>query len=323
MSSELAAKLAPVVPDVRAAMPLESAMELVFSLQEELFLVRVPDLDDGDRRPLITGLFPGRRGRSWQAPTGGQSPEAEPLSKAAAQDLTARIRAGLGELPQLLFEAHSGRAWQPLGYRSWEQYVRREFRLSRSRSYELLDQACVVAALRSALQGRTLPPISTLASLQIKPLLGDVVEDIRHHLEEHGDDETDAEVEAFVLDTVRNARARTRAERSAARAVALEQPAAVDEAWFDDLCAAIELFTRLAAPADIVLSLDAEQLERMPDVAPAARWLAEFSSLIAPAAVQGGWEVSGIPDTPRGREPVVALATERRIEELLAAAGKR
>src|SRR5919106_4677116 len=69
----------------------------------------------------------------------------------AARELTNRIKTGLEgifdqiyEVEQLLLEAHNRRAWQALGYKTWEEYVKTEFDLSRRRSYQLLDQARVI-----------------------------------------------------------------------------------------------------------------------------------------------------------------------------------
>jgi membrane-associated HD superfamily phosphohydrolase len=79
------------------------------------------------------------------------------ISPDAARDLTKLIKDRLEdifgqihEVEQLILEAHDRRAWQALGYSTWEQYVKKEFALSRSRSYQLLDQARVVNRLREA-----------------------------------------------------------------------------------------------------------------------------------------------------------------------------
>jgi hypothetical protein len=79
------------------------------------------------------------------------------ISADEAESLTKLIKAKLEgifdqmyEVEQLILEAHDRRAWQALGYSTWEQYVKEEFDLSRSRSYQLLDQARVVQILRDA-----------------------------------------------------------------------------------------------------------------------------------------------------------------------------
>lgn len=72
------------------------------------------------------------------------------LSKAEAQKLTKKIKEATDHLWYLLIDAHEGKAWKALGYTSWEAYVKAEFGMGRSRSYQLLDQGKVVEALRDA-----------------------------------------------------------------------------------------------------------------------------------------------------------------------------
>jgi hypothetical protein len=79
------------------------------------------------------------------------------ISVDAARDLTRLIKGKLEgildqvhEVHQPILEAHDRRAWQPLGYPTWEQHVKKEFNLSRSRSYQLLDRARVIQALFAA-----------------------------------------------------------------------------------------------------------------------------------------------------------------------------
>jgi len=92
--------------------------------------------------------------------------EAPPLTRTAARDLTDRIKRAATQICLLLLEAHDGRAWSSLGYRSWEAYARQEFRMSRSRSYELLDQARVLQAVRSAAEISAIPDISAYAAVR-------------------------------------------------------------------------------------------------------------------------------------------------------------
>jgi hypothetical protein len=79
------------------------------------------------------------------------------ISVDAAQELTKLIKSKLEgildqvhEVHELILEAHDRRAWQALGYPTWQQYVKKEFNLSRSRSYQLLDRARVQQALLAA-----------------------------------------------------------------------------------------------------------------------------------------------------------------------------
>ena len=76
--------------------------------------------------------------------------EIEPLSVQGAKDLTEAIRAAVERVWDLLLRAHETRAWELLGYDTWDQYVRREFSISRSASYRLLTQGRVIRALSAA-----------------------------------------------------------------------------------------------------------------------------------------------------------------------------
>jgi hypothetical protein len=102
------------------------------------------------------------------------------LSESEARSLTETIRNRLnGDVSMLLLEAHDHRAWMPLGHHSWEQYVRREFGLSRRRSYELLEHANVVRSIMAAAGMCGIPHIKPYTSSRLKPNLDTVLETIR------------------------------------------------------------------------------------------------------------------------------------------------
>lgn len=60
------------------------------------------------------------------------------MTKAEAEKLTARINRDGYRLGELLLQAHDGKAWAALGYRSWSAYIGGEFSFSRATSYRLL-----------------------------------------------------------------------------------------------------------------------------------------------------------------------------------------
>jgi hypothetical protein len=72
------------------------------------------------------------------------------MNKAEATAITQRIRKAVDDTFDLLRKAYDGKAWKVLGYASWEAYVKAEFALSRSRSYQLLDQSRVIEAVKEA-----------------------------------------------------------------------------------------------------------------------------------------------------------------------------
>jgi hypothetical protein len=76
--------------------------------------------------------------------------DTRPLSVNEARKITDAIRGQVDRVWRLLVDAHDGQAWVALGYSSWDAYVRAEFGMSRGRSYQLLDQGRVIAAIGDA-----------------------------------------------------------------------------------------------------------------------------------------------------------------------------
>src|ERR1051326_2631148 len=113
------------------------------------------------------------------APVLPDGDDEEPLDGAAARDLTDRIRRATRQVCLRLYEAHRRRVWQGLGPPNWDQYVRTELALSRTRSYELVDQGRTIHALRAAAGISTFPEISAYAVEQIKPRMAEVIEAVR------------------------------------------------------------------------------------------------------------------------------------------------
>src|SRR5215471_17099877 len=147
---QVAARVGDVVPAVRPGMLISEAINLVLYEQERYL----------DSQGLEGGLVP--------------VVTEPPLDERGARELTERIKAATREVCLLLIEAHRRRAWQALGYVTWEDYVHGEFGLSRTRSYELLDQGRVIKALQAAAGISGIPAVSAYAAEQIKPFLGEV-----------------------------------------------------------------------------------------------------------------------------------------------------
>lgn len=114
------------------------------------------------------------------------------LTKDEAANITAKIKGHVSQAWRLLAEAHHRRADLALGYVSWEQYVRAEFDMGRSRSYQILDQAAVIAEIESAVV--SVAPselvstdvdtvvaevVTEAAARDVKPLLNDVTSAIK------------------------------------------------------------------------------------------------------------------------------------------------
>lgn len=68
--------------------------------------------------------------------------------KGWAEEITVRIQRSGEEFGELLFEAHEGKAWKFLGFKSWTGYVEEKFPFTRQHSYRLLEQEKVNRALK-------------------------------------------------------------------------------------------------------------------------------------------------------------------------------
>jgi hypothetical protein len=261
VSAPVAAMLRPHVAAVAAGMPIADAIELVFTEQEPYLSgqpERVPARGDGAR-------------------PGGAAITAKeritPLNEAGARALTERIRNATQHVCMLLMEAHEGHAWSALGYRTWEQYVKREFGLSRSRSYELLDQGRVISELQTAAGMSEVPDISAYAAVQIKPYLGEVTRSIRDHARRRPGEH----VREIIGEVVRQQRARIRSLRDARRGLPIASPSlSVRGPDLGHLCTAIECLAAMPDAADTAAQIPTETAHRLSLAEPAHRWLGEF-----------------------------------------------
>jgi hypothetical protein len=249
-----AARLRPLVPGVRPDMRIADAIDCVFEQQEACLAPAGPG-------EVVT--------------------PAQRLEEGAARALTERIRSATRQVCILLLEAHEGQAWLALGYRTWELYVRREFGLSRSRSYELLDQARVIQAVSSAAGLSGIPDISAYAASQIKPTLDDVLKTIRQRTTGLAG----RQAAAVVADVIRAARA-PRAARPAAMQV-LDRPApsangrgqSTEDSVISSLqlSAIIQYLASMPPAADVVSQLGDDVVANLTLVQIARRWLGELA----------------------------------------------
>jgi hypothetical protein len=106
-----------------------------------------------------------------------------PLSNEQAKQLTHSIRDAAEVIWILIARAHAGKAWKVMGYDSWEDYVKSEFNMSRSRSYQLLDQAKVITAIEEALPADAKINITEAAARELKVVLEDAIPEIRKAVE--------------------------------------------------------------------------------------------------------------------------------------------
>jgi len=258
VSAPMAAKLSLYVRGLRPGMPVTEALDRVFEQQQLVML-------------------------------GCGASDA--MTVAQARDLTERIKSGVGQVSLLLLEAHERRAWAVLGYPTWGAYVRQEFGLSRTRSYELVYHGQVIREIQAATGMFGIPNISPYVALQIKGHIEEVTGALRARV---SDASSEAEAATIVAEVVKHLRARL------ARRPGRGQPRAPEVRLVDpdtgpldahrrpfgsvDRSRLLDALGYLAGmpPADeVVAQLDAVDEEASVLASRAARWLAEFSELWA------------------------------------------
>lgn len=111
------------------------------------------------------------------------------LTYEEAKELTEHIRATADMLYVLIARAHAGKAWLALGYESFKEYVGAEFNISRSRAYQLLDQARVVEAIAAAAPEGTEINITEADARDVKSALDELVPAIQERLAEADEDD--------------------------------------------------------------------------------------------------------------------------------------
>jgi hypothetical protein len=210
VTAELGAKLRGAVRGLVPKMLIRDAIEIIFRQQQSCL-----DLDSKTASPppvqtrAVASSDPGaylsvRRGSVAIRDRFGDAAAApQPLTEREARALTDLIKTDLKNVCIFLLQARQKRAWSALRFRTWEDYVRCEFGLSRSRSYELLDQARVILVIKDASGMSGIPDISTYAAGQIKRNLNVVVGTIRARMV--GESRVAADV---VKEVIREERAR-------------------------------------------------------------------------------------------------------------------
>lgn len=106
------------------------------------------------------------------------------MEKESALKLTRDIQSTANALYILIKKAHDQKAWAALGYDSWANYIEEEFKFSRARSYQLLNQANVIEEI-SSLAGKEIY-LSEREAREISKRLPDITEKIK---KEKGDAE--------------------------------------------------------------------------------------------------------------------------------------
>jgi len=69
------------------------------------------------------------------------------MTRSCAVDLTKQINTASADLAGMLKRAHDEKAWQALGYETWNAYLAAEIKLSKQRAHQLMDFAAITAEL--------------------------------------------------------------------------------------------------------------------------------------------------------------------------------
>lgn len=238
---------------------------------------------------------------------------AEPLNKAQARALTERIRKHIDAAWADITAAYEGKAWKALGYSSWEAYVKAEFDMSRQRSYQLIDQGRVIAAVReSSGDLSTTVDISEREAREIKDVLPAVTAEI-HKRVEAGEAPGKA-----VAETVADARAekdRQREERKA-RQAELDRQRDEARAALPESVQKAEAAKKAAIEARTASKSGLSDAERIAELEESVRLLeAENAALKSEnqmfAEMKAEWENGGFEEVIRGKDEVIRAQASR------------
>ena len=286
VSPRLARRLQPFVPWLFPGMLLTEAIEGVFKEQEG-FLHR--DTEGSIRPKTSWDGGPARVNANGRVPTTDSAAHlVEPLGTAEARALTERIKTEISLFCMLLVEAHERRAWLALGYGTWQRYVRQEFGMGRSRSYQILDQGRVLRAIQAAAGLPGIPILSAYAAGEIKFQLDEVIDEIRLRMSA---DQSQDGVRQIVDEVVQTKRRQIAARREDASHPVLPAPAKNGDRpaehqsalpqpvppWPRGLGDVVEFLATLPPPALMIEQLTAEEADRLTSLERAVQWLTDFA----------------------------------------------
>ena len=187
-----------------------------------------------------------------------------PLTADEASVLTAKIKGYVTQAWSMLAEAHDRLAHIALGYSTWEEYVHAEFDLSRSRSYQILDQATVIRAIESvstSVDTETVAEVVTEAvARDIKPRLTEVTKAIKERVTAEAEVEPQR-VKEIVAEVVAEEREKAQQQAEDRKAIAdltvqgraggmdLDEASQAERGGFSRLCMDL---SKLAPPAEFL-----------------------------------------------------------------------
>jgi hypothetical protein len=128
------------------------------------------------------------------------------MTKNAARELTEQIKATATATYVLIHRAHENKVWVSLGYTSWESYVTSEFDMSKSRSYQLINQAKVVEAIKDVVPDGTRVSLTEAQARDVEKALPKITNRIKKATQNQSPDEASATVDNVVNESRKETR---------------------------------------------------------------------------------------------------------------------
>lgn len=115
-----------------------------------------------------------------------------------AKKVTETIKSASVAIFALIARAHELRADKLLGYSSWEDYVKTEFSMSASRSYQLLDMNKVVKEIESVAPTGTVVKLKEIEARELKNILPSITERIAEETKNLQPEEASGKIDEIV-----------------------------------------------------------------------------------------------------------------------------
>mgnify|MGYP001501418733 FL=1 len=123
------------------------------------------------------------------------------MTRNAARELTEQIKATATATYVLIHRAHEYKVWLSLDYSSWADYVESEFDMSKSRSYQLINQAKVVDAIQDVVPDGTKVSLTEAQARDVEKALPRITERIRKETENQSPETASKTVNKVVQET--------------------------------------------------------------------------------------------------------------------------
>lgn len=132
----------------------------------------------------------------------GELVVSDEMEMAEAQQITNAIKSAVTATYLLIAEAHERKAYKALGYSTWAEYVQKEFEISSSRSYQLLDLSKTVKEIEAVAPEGTKVKLTEAQARDIKRELPRITEQIEEETRDL-DPETAAEKVNEIVENIR------------------------------------------------------------------------------------------------------------------------